>query len=138
MNSVFTDKSIEPDEIALMEVIGEKAEYLKEILNHIHIELDNIKIEWKHYGKKYGWQMKVFKKKRNLLFLLPFKNDFSIVFVLGDKAVAACENSDLPKDLIETIKNEKKYMEGRGVRIDVRSKGDVDIVKTLLKIKVEN
>ncbi|MFC1493026.1 DUF3788 family protein [candidate division KSB1 bacterium] len=136
--SVFTDKSHTPDEKALMKVIGDKAGLLKEILDHINSEYENIKVVWKHYGKKYGWQMKIFMKKRNLLFLLPFENDFRIAFVLGDKAVEACEKSDMPAELIETIKNEKKYMEGRGVRVDVRSEADVKIVKTLLKIKVEN
>ncbi|MCP4724935.1 MAG: DUF3788 family protein [bacterium] len=136
--SIFTDKAKTPDEKTLLNVVGDKADLLEEILNYINNEYDNIKIEWKHYGQKYGWQMKIFMKKRNLLFLLPFENDFRIAFVLGDKAVAACEKSELPKELIETIKNERKYMEGRGVRVDVRSGEDVNIIKMLLKIKVEN
>jgi hypothetical protein len=132
------DKSKTPDEKSLFEAVGDKAGYLTEILDHIKNEYDNIKIEWKHYGQKYGWQMKVLMKKRNLLFLLPFENDFRIGFVFGDKAVAACEKSDLPAELVENLLKEKKYMEGRGVRIDVKTDEDVKIVKTLLKIKTEN
>jgi hypothetical protein len=58
--------------------------------------------------------------------------------VFGDKAVAAAEQSDLPQDLITTLKNARKYAEGRGLQIDVKRSADVKNIMKLVKIKVDN
>ena len=58
--------------------------------------------------------------------------------MFGDKAVAAVEQSDLPQDLIRTLKNARKYAEGRGLQIDVKRSTDVKHIMKLVKIKVEN
>jgi len=40
--------------------------------------------------------------------------------------------------LIEEVTNAKKYAEGRGLRIDVKTRRDVESVKKLIAIKVTN
>jgi hypothetical protein len=57
---------------------------------------------------------------------------------IGDKAVSAVEKSDLPKDMISALKNARKYIEGRGLRVEVKSASDVENVKMLIDIKVKN
>ncbi|HEX9652826.1 MAG TPA: DUF3788 family protein [bacterium] len=52
-------------------------------------------------------------KKTNLCFLTPLQNLFRIAFVFGDKAVAVIEQSDLPDTIVDTLKNARKYAEGR-------------------------
>jgi len=74
----------------------------------------------------------------HLFFLIPLKSSFQISFVFGDKAVAAVEKSDLPKELITELKNARKYAEGRGLRIDIKKAADVEHVKKLVEIKVNN
>ncbi|MFC1563679.1 DUF3788 family protein [candidate division KSB1 bacterium] len=136
--SIFTEKTETPDEKKLLSALGDKGDLWKEIIGFINDEYDNIREEWKFYGAKYGWQLKVFYKKRNILFMLPNNNDFMIAFVLSDKAVAAVEESSLPEELKNALRNEKKYMEGRGARIEVKTKDDVEIVKSLVKIKLDS
>ncbi|UCE48498.1 MAG: DUF3788 family protein, partial [Phycisphaerales bacterium] len=63
---------------------------------------------------------------------------FRISFVFGDRAVAAAEQSDLPKDLIETLKNARKYAEGRGLQVEVKGPSDVEDIKRLVEIKIDN
>jgi hypothetical protein len=46
--------------------------------------------------------------------------------------------SDLPKALIEEVENAKKYAEGRGLRVEVKTRRDVESVKKIITIKVMN
>ena len=48
------------------------------------------------------------------------------------------EKSDLPKELITELKNARKYAEGRGLRIDVKNSADIEHIKKLVEIKVNN
>lgn len=73
-----------------------------------------------------------------MFFFVPLKGSFQVSFVFGDKAVAAVEKSGLPKGLITELKNARKYAEGRGLRIDVRNSADLEHIKKLVEIKVNN
>jgi hypothetical protein len=46
--------------------------------------------------------------------------------------------SDLPTAIIEEVKNAKRYAEGRGLRVEVKTRRDVESVKKLIAIKVMN
>jgi hypothetical protein len=52
--------------------------------------------------------------------------------------VAAVERGDLPEDIKNELKNARKYVEGRGLRIEVTSQKEVEHVKKLIDIKVGN
>jgi hypothetical protein len=78
------------------------------------------------------------RKKRNLFFFTPLQGYFQLVFIFGDKAVGAVEKSDLPKDMVDKLRKAKKYMEGRGLQVEVRSAEDLERVKKLVEIKVSN
>jgi hypothetical protein len=137
-NSVFMDKSIIPDQHMLEENLGVTSDLWKKIKTHLEENYGPITEDWKFYSEKYGWTLKMLRKKRNLFFFTPLENYFRIVFVFGDKAVAVIEQSDLPKDMIETLKNVRKYAEGRGLPIEVKSDADVENIKKLVKIKINN
>jgi len=135
-SSVFSDKSVRPDDRQLAAALGRAYPLWLEIKCHIQAEYGEMVEEWKHYGSKSGWILKSLNKKRNLFFLIPCQGYFRIAFVFGDKAVAAIEKSDLPAAIIEEIRTARKYAEGRGLRLEVKKRGDVENVKMLLAIKV--
>jgi hypothetical protein len=136
--SVFDDISVKPDEKALLKAIGKKAVHWKKIKKHLEDEYGELIEDWKYYGKKTGWLLKTLKKKRNLFFCIPLKGGFHITFVFGDKAVSVVESSDLPETIKEELRNARKYAEGRGLRIDVKSAKDVKNIQKLVAIKVKN
>jgi hypothetical protein len=136
--SVFKDKSAKPDAIRLIKAIGDTAKSWEAIKKHIEDIYGAVNEEWKFYGASSGWTLKTLLKKRNLFFLVPLKGYFRVAFVFGDKAVGAVEKSDLPKDLIETLRNARKYAEGRGIRVEVRSLKDAESVMRLIDIKIRN
>jgi signal transduction histidine kinase len=136
--NVFMDKSIQPDDRRLAHVLGEKATFWETIKQHIAQKHGEVTEEWKFYNTKSGWTLKVLLKKRNLFFFTPLSGYFRLAFVFGDKAVSAVEKSDLPEALKNELKNARKYAEGRGIRIEVKSRKDVEHVKKLIDIKVGN
>ena len=136
--SVFDDKEKKPTPQRLARVLGDSNTLWKEIKKHLKTEYGELTEDWKYYGKNYGWTLKTLRKKRNLFFFVPLKGSFNVSFVFGDRAVAAAEKSDLPKDLIKTLKNARKYAEGRGLQIEVNGIDDVENIKKLVEIKVNN
>ena len=136
--SLFDDKSVKPDEKALLKAIGKTAGYWKKIKSNLENEYGELNEDWKYYGQKTGWLLKVLRKKRNLFFCIPLKGSFQITFVFGEKAVSAVQNSDLPEPIKQELKNARKYAEGRGLRIDVKSAKDVKNIQKLVQIKVKN
>jgi hypothetical protein len=70
--------------------------------------------------------------------MTPCKGYFLASFALGEKAVRAAHESDLPASLLEVIDSARKYAEGRGVRLEVREPGDVEAIEKLTVIKMKN
>lgn len=134
---IFLDKSKQPQEKDLKQTLGTSFNYWQDIKDFIKNDIGETSEEWKFYMKSTGWQLKTLLKKRNLFFFTPYKNCFRITFVFGDKAVAEVQKSDLPKNIVDELLNAKKYMEGRGLSLEVNSENDVEIVKKLLLIKVK-
>jgi len=137
-SSIFIDKSKKPNKAKLAEALGISSSLWEDIKSFIKENFGEFVEEWKFYSKKSGWTLKLLRKKRNLFFFLPQKGHFKITFVFGDKAVSAVEKSDLPKSIISNLVNARKYMEGRGLQIDVTTKAGVNHIKKLIKIKIEN
>ena len=135
---IFLDKSKQPAENELKQTLGSTFDLWQEIKTFIKSEIGETAEEWKFYMKSTGWQLKTLLKKRNLFFFTPYQNCFRITFVFGEKAVAEVEKSDIPQSIIDELLNAKKYMEGRGLSIWVKNEYDVEIIKKLLKIKVNN
>ena len=63
---------------------------------------------------------------------------FLVGFALGEKAVRAAHEAALPTSLLAVIDEAPKYAEGRGVRIEVRTKKDLDAVRKLAAVKMAN
>lgn len=136
--NVFLDEEVQPDVQNLSKVLGETYKYWNDIESYVAVKHPGVKQEWKNYGVKHGWSLKTLLKKRNLFFCSAYDQYFRVVFIFGDKAVSAVEQSDLPKNIVEELSNAKKYMEGRGIAIEVKTQKDVCNVKKLIEIKVNN
>jgi hypothetical protein len=137
-DNVFLDKKKKPDNILIKQALGEAYPVWDYFLTQLNNDYKFLHEEWKFYGSKYGWGMKMLMKKRNLFFFSVCNNFFIITFVFGDRGVMAVEKSDLPSFLINELVNAAKYAEGRGLKILVRNKDDIHNIIKLVKIKVEN
>ena len=65
-SSVFDDKSKKPDNKKLTEILGPTEKYWQEFKKYLEKKYSPVIEEWKFYGQKSGWILKILKKKRNL------------------------------------------------------------------------
>lgn len=115
MSSIFIDKSVKPDNQMLAEVLGTSYKLWEKIKSSLINDYGKLDEDWKYYGQKIGWTLKLLYKKRNLFFFTPYEKYFQIAFVFGDKAVAVVGQSDLSLTIIDEIKNARKYAEGERI-----------------------
>jgi hypothetical protein len=130
--NLFLDKAAPPTNAQVARALGPRAVYLAELKRCIPAPASE---QWKFYGKTIGWTLKLLTGKRNLCFIVIRKGYFTIAFVLGNKAVQEVERSALPSAVVQELKTARRYVEGRGIRFEVRSRRALGHAKILLAIK---
>ncbi len=137
--SIFDDKSKQPTDDDLNEALGDTFAQWNSLQKQI-ASLYTASPEWGFATKNTGWglRLRAEKGKRVVLYMTPCKGYFLASFALGEKAVKAAHESDIPASVLEIIDNSKKYVEGRAVRLEVRSADDVLHVVKLASIKMAN
>ncbi len=128
----FLDKAIKPTPARVEEALGGRYQYWVELKKHLGNKATE---EWKHYGKTLGWSCQLLYGKKNLLFMSARDGYFVVSFILGDKGVSIAQQSTLPGELIRQLVEARKYAEGRGIRVDIKSRRALEQVKTLAGIK---
>jgi hypothetical protein len=136
--SAFEDKSSAPRATELTETLGRTSALWDELRGHITSDYQPLVEKWNFSGRKWGWSLQLKQKKRTVLYMTPCKGYFVAGFALGEKAVKAAHASDLPNSVLDMIDSAKRYAEGRAVRIEVRTKKDLDNTKKLAAIKMAN
>jgi hypothetical protein len=94
--------------------------------------------EWKSSSAKYGWSLRLIRKKRTIIYLGPCDGCFRAAFVLGDRAVAAARQSDLSKAVLKLLDEAPRYAEGTGLRLMVQEAPDLPAIQSLALIKLAN
>lgn len=136
--SAFDDKSRKPKAGDLKDVLGRTATHWESLSSHIAAEFAPLDESWNFAGANWGWSLRLKRKKRTVLYMTPCTKHFLVGFVLGEKAVQAAHDAKLPAPILETIDAAKKYAEGRGVRLEIRNKKDLEVAKRLAAIKMAN
>jgi hypothetical protein len=72
------------------------------------------------------------------LYLLPREGHFLTAFVFGEKATAVVRASDVPAAVVKELNEARPYAEGRGVRLEIRTRQDLATMKKLAAIKMAN
>jgi hypothetical protein len=137
--NAFIGRHEQPTDASLADALGHSKAAWDQLLADLAQDQITTGREWKSYSPKMGWSLRVKHKARTVAWLAPHQDSFMVVFILGDKAVrAAITRSDLPKRIVEAIKRAPKYPEGTGVRVEVNSIKDLDVLKKLAAIKLAN
>ncbi|HTS04789.1 MAG TPA: DUF3788 family protein [Candidatus Eisenbacteria bacterium] len=136
--NAFAGQKKSPTGKALASVLDQTLPLWNQLIADLKTERNIDTAEWHTGSVKLGWSMRLQLNQRNIVYLGPRQGWFVAAFVLGDKAVAAARNSALPAEVIKNINNSKRYAEGTAVRIDMKNPQDLQTVKILAKIKIEN
>jgi hypothetical protein len=92
--------------------------------------------KWSFSKTTHRWTLQLKRKQRAVVYLAPQPGHFLASFALGEKACAAAKDSRLPASVLGIIDSAPRYPEGRGVRFDVRTGGDVAKVAMVAAIKM--
>ncbi len=136
--NAFAGHAKKPTETELKAVLVDSYDVWRRLVADLERELQIDVAEWHSASIKYGWSLRLQLKRRNIVYLGPRQGFFLAAFALGDKALVAVRNIGLPNHLLRLIAQSKRYPEGTAVRIEVRADEDIQIIRTLAKIKIEN
>ncbi len=136
--NAFDDPAARPSKEAIHEVLASTSPLWFEFIEYLADHYPPVTEEWAFPGQKYGWSLRLIHKKRRIIYMTPRREHFVEAVVLGDKAVAVANERGLPRALLDEINSARRYAEGRGVRLQVRSQEDLEVVKRLADIKVAN
>ena len=134
--SIFDDKSKPPKDAELATALKDSFLFWNELKKLIALRFKPLSTEWGFASKRTGWGLRLKNKNRTILYMTPRDGHFLASFALGEKAVKAAHEDDLPMPVLKIIDNAEKYPEGRGVRLEVRNGSDVRSVEKLAVIKM--
>lgn len=93
--------------------------------------------EWNYRGKKYGWSYRIKDKKRAIIYFLPREKYFKVAFVFGQKATDIVLASNISTDIKTELGQATKYVEGRGIGIEIKNDTILPDIKQLIEIKLK-
>lgn len=136
--SAFDDKTQEPTDDQVAAVLDDVSGLWNELKRQVGARYAPLSEDWGFSGQKWGWALRLKHKKRTVLYLTPSNGFFLAGFALGQKAVDAAHQRGLPQSVLDLIDSSQKFAEGRGVRFEVRTAGDVENVVAVAEIKMAN
>ena len=134
--SSLDDRSHIPSPTEVDDSLGPSARLWTRLVTSVEKVHAPIEQAWSFSGPKYGWSLRLKRKDRIVLYLIPKLGHFLVGVVLGEKAVLAAREVDLPATVLEAIENARPYAEGRGIRVPVRDAEGVRAAMTLAALKM--
>ncbi len=135
MSSVCVDKDHQPDDEALAAILGRSKLHWDAVLAHLRAEYPALSHDWKFYGKKHGWQLKVMGKRKAFLYMIPHQGSFLAGMALRPAELERLRSARVPAALIAEIEAEKAYPEGQPARLEVRTKPHFSALLRLLSVR---
>jgi hypothetical protein len=136
--SAFVDKSREPTDRDLREVLGKSYAVWTGLVAAVEKRVQPLSTAWGFTAKSTGWGLRLRHGDRVILYMTPQSGRFLVSFALGEKAVVAARAAKLPAALLGAIDAAPRYAEGRGVRIEVSKRDQVPALAALARIKLES
>ena len=134
--NAFIGKAAKPSADELDSALGPSAMVWDQLVDWLSEEHGVAIQEWKCYSAKFGWSLRLKLKKRTIVYLSPCEGCFRVLFILGDRAVEATKQIDLPADVSAAISQAPKYPEGTGIRLTVSRPSDLIAIRKLVAIKL--
>ena len=130
------DEFAPPDDKALARALGGTKVLWDELIGHIETTRAPVMRRWGPSKTMPLGFLRLIRKDRTILYLLPREGYFLTGFVFGEKATAAVRGSDVPAKVIQALNQARVYTEGRGLRLETRTARDLATMKKLAAIKM--
>jgi hypothetical protein len=135
--NAFIGKKVKPTTAEVAAALAKTAALWQQLVDELAERRVTFQ-EWVCLEQKYGWSLRLKRNKRTIVHMEPCKDCFRVLFILGDKALAAVPQSDLPPRLRKQIEDAPFYSEGAGIRLVVKAAPDLPAVLKLATLKLEN
>ena len=123
-----------PTEKNFVALTGKKAKLWKYIRTYLADHYDHEPVM--SIGKKqYDWTIRYRKGGKTLVTLMPEKDNFCILVVLGKEEIKKANEIKLNAYIKKLFETSKQFHDGRWLWIRPRNSGDVESVKALLAVK---
>ena len=136
--NAFVGRPKPPDEAALAAALGGAKPFWDLLVVGMAEELGLDGREWKSYGPKHGWALRLKRGKRNIVHLAPHQGCFTVLLIFGDRAVKAARASGLSRSAAKLLDEAPRYPEGTGIRLEVKGSRQVPLIRKLARLKLEN
>ena len=130
-----TQEARPPTDRELAATLGVTGPLWRRCIRHLRAAHGPLVDNW-NSSKAFGWTLRLKQPTRALVHLTPRQSHFLASFALGEKACAAARDAGLPAAILAVIDTAPRYAEGRGVRIPVRTKADLDGVLAIAGLTV--
>ena len=125
-----------PGEKALAKALGNTKPLWDDLIRHVESAHAPVTHRWIPSKTSALGVLRLLRKERTILYLLPREGYFLTAFVFGEKATMAVRASDVPAAVVKALNEARAYAEGRGIRLETRTAGDVVTMKKLVAIKM--
>lgn len=135
---ILNDKSIEPTNELIFSIIGDKKILWEQTLSYLYDNNTAISEKWKYYNDGKSWLFRTLKKNKTIFWIKVLEDTFRVAFWFGDKLEPAILESNLPDNLKTGFINAQKYGKIRSIYIDIQDSNDIENVKKLINLKLNN
>lgn len=136
--NAFIGRTIQPTSAEISSVLGPTIASWNRLISWLAEKRGVADREWKSTSPTYGRSLLLKLKKRTIIYLGPCAGCFRVSLVLGDRAVAAARQSNLPGRVLKLLDEAPHYGEGTGLRLLVTSAKDLPAIQKLAEIKLAN
>ena len=133
--SIYLNKGLEPDTLALSTDLGGNKARWDEIICHINETYAAVSCEWKHYGIAWGWSFVIKSKAKTLCYLIPAEKSFYVAIIFNEKGRTLASKTELPEQVKQAVEATKDNLKNIPYDFNVLEKGDVEIAKALIAIR---
>lgn len=123
-----------PSEKQMLKLIGKKGSLWTELRAYL-AEQYTCETVMSIGKKENDWTIRYRKAGKTLVTLMPEKNGFCVLVVLGKKEIEKAETVKLNPFVKNIFLTAKQYHDGRWLWIRPRNKKDIDSIKVLLTVK---
>jgi hypothetical protein len=132
--AAFPDRQRRPRNADLAATLGEFHIPLDQIFHRLRTTHPAVTTAWQ-YTEQSGWYQMHLLKKRRLLYLVPKRDNYRLVIILGRKAVASLQSGPLADRVNQRLATARHYPEGIMFTFTLESI-DPPLITALLEAKL--
>lgn len=106
-----------PEAASIASALGESYRWYEGILE----AAEGFERDWRHYGKKYGWKLKIHDGAKALLELTIGASGLRIGLAVRERELESLRADPLASPLVSTFLDGKESKGGWGIRIEIES-----------------